>query len=94
MVGEELLVPGDDRFAGLECVKDELACRLDAADDLDHEIDIGVVHDRCGVGREQRLVDGDWTILRDRAHGDAGDLEVEPGALRDVGTASVDELHE
>ena len=46
-VGQQLLVGGDDRLAGLERVEDQLAGRLDAADDLDDDVDVGVVDDRA-----------------------------------------------
>ena len=48
-VGEQLLVGGDHRLARLERVEDQLAGGLDAADDLDHDVDVGVGHDRGGV---------------------------------------------
>ena len=48
-VGEQLLVGGDDRLAAGERGGDQLAGRLDAADDLDDEVDVGVGDD--GVRR-------------------------------------------
>ena len=46
VLGQQLLVAGDDRLARLEGGEDELAGRLDAADELDDEVDVGVVDDR------------------------------------------------
>ena len=40
--GEQLLVAGDHRLARLEGGEDQLAGRLDAADDLDDDVDVGV----------------------------------------------------
>ena len=51
-VGQQLLVAGDDRLARLERGEDELAGRLDAADDLDHHVDVGVDDHARGVERE------------------------------------------
>ena len=49
VLGEQLLVAGDDRLAGLEGGEDEVAGGLDAADELDDEVDVGIVDDRAGV---------------------------------------------
>ena len=46
VVGQQLLVAGDHRLARLQGGEDQLAGRLDAADDLDHDVDVGVVDDR------------------------------------------------
>ena len=50
-VGEQLLVGGDDGLARLQRVEDQRACRLDAADDLDDDVDVGIADDRGGVVR-------------------------------------------
>ena len=51
-VGEQLLVGGDDRLAGLRArSRIELARRLDAADHLDDDVDVGVGDDGLGVVR-------------------------------------------
>ena len=47
--GEQLLVGGDDRLARLQGGEDEGAGRLDAADDLDDQVDVGVGDDAGGV---------------------------------------------
>ena len=45
-VGEQLLVGGDDGLAVGERGEHELARGLDAADDLDDDVDVGVLDDR------------------------------------------------
>ena len=52
VVGQQLLVAGDHRLAGLQRGEDQLAGRLDAADDLDDHVDVGIVDDRGGIGGE------------------------------------------
>ena len=48
---EELLVGRHDRLAGREGGELERARRLDAADQLDHDVDLGVVHEIGELGR-------------------------------------------
>ena len=48
VLGQQLLVPGDHGLARLERSEDQLAGRLDATDELDHEVDVGIVDDRHG----------------------------------------------
>ena len=55
VVGEQLLVAGDHRLAALEGGEDQLAGRLDAADHLDHHVDVGVVDHRRRVAGEHAL---------------------------------------
>ena len=59
-LGQELLVAGDDRLAGLERAEDQLAGRLDAADELDDDVDVGIVDDRPRVGGEDARAAGRW----------------------------------
>ena len=54
-LGDELFVGGDYVLAGLERGFDEGLCRLDAADDFDHDADVRVIQYGVGVGREQRF---------------------------------------
>ena len=54
-VGEQLLVAGDDRLAGLERGRDQLAGGFDAADHLDDEIDVGILDDAHRVAGEHAL---------------------------------------
>ena len=58
-----------------ERVEDELAGRLDAADDLDHHVDVGIGDDRGGVVGEAVEREVDAAVLRCVAHGHPGDLE-------------------
>jgi hypothetical protein len=60
-VGQQLLVRRDDRLAGSEGGGDQLSRRLDAADDLDDEIDVWIGDDSRSVVGEQRRVDLDIT---------------------------------
>ena len=68
--GQQRLVGGDHRLPGLERRPDQLAGRLEPADELDHHVDGRVRHQTGGVGGEQlggdvrsagpaRVVDGD-----------------------------------
>ena len=59
VLGEQLLVAGDDRLARLEGGEDQVAGGLDAADELDDEVDVGVVDDRAGVVGEPVGREGD-----------------------------------
>ena len=61
-VGEQLLVRRDDRLAGGEGGRDQLAGRLDAADDLDDEVDVGVGDDVVGIARQHTRVELDVAI--------------------------------
>ncbi len=53
VVGEELLVAGDDRLTVGQRGQDQFAGGLDAADHLDDDVDVGIVDDRAGVGGER-----------------------------------------
>ncbi len=68
VVGQQLLVGGDDRLARLERVEDELAGRLDAPDHLDDHVDVGIVHDRGGVVGEAVQGQIDPSVLGRVAH--------------------------
>ena len=90
--GEQLLVAGDDRLAGLEGGEDELAGRLDAPDELDDEVDLGVVDDRGRVGGEELRRERDRARLVQVAHGDPSDLEAQARAGLDGGGLGPDQL--
>ena len=88
------LLAGDDRLAGLEGgVEDQLAGRLDAADELDDHVDVGVVDDAGGVVGEHALGEGDGPLLGQAAHGDRGDLERRPvrAAMSSAGCDQLDQ---
>ena len=93
-VGEQLLVAGDDRLAGLERGRDQLAGGLDAADHLDDEIDVGILDDAHRVTGEHPVRQRDAAIAGEVAHGDAGDLEPQAGAGLDRRRLLGDERHE
>ena len=61
-------------------VEDQLPGRLDAADDLDHDVDVGVVHHGGAVAGEDAFGEVDVALARQVAHGDGGDLQAEAGA--------------
>ncbi len=94
VLGEQLLVAGDDRLARLEGGEDQVPRRLDAADELDDQVDVGVVDDRAGIIGEAIGGEGDGSPLGEVAHGDAGDVEVKAGAGGDGGPLGGDQLDE
>ena len=93
-VGEQFLVAGDDRLAGRQRSRDQFACRLDAADHLDHEIDVGIGDHGQRVAGENALGERDAPVARQVADGDAPDLETESGASFDRLRLALDERHE
>ena len=56
--GEQRLVAGDDGLAGAQRRLDELVGRVQAADELDHDVDVVARHQGGGVGADQPGVDG------------------------------------
>ena len=70
-VGQQLLVGGHHRLAGLERVGDQLTGGLDAAEHLDHQVDRGVGDDAAGLGGEDVGGEVDATLLGQAADGDA-----------------------
>ena len=80
MGGDEGLVRGDHGFAGLQGCVDDLAWVVDAADDLDNEVDVVALHQGERVIRQQLGVDSLARAgqVRDR---DAADLQrpADPG---------------
>ena len=83
VVGQQLLVGGHHRLAGAQGGEGQLPGRLDAADDLDHQVDVGVAGHRRGVGGEHAVGQGDATVAGEAAHRHPGHLEADPGALGD-----------
>ena len=61
-VGEQLLVGRDDGLAVLQRGEDQLTGRLDAADDLDDDVDRRIFDDRGCVAGEQAFGIGDGTL--------------------------------
>ncbi len=74
VLGEERLVGGDDRGAVLEGGGDEGAGGLDAADHLDHHVDVAAFDERGGVGGDQGGVDALPDAVR-AADGDPGQFD-------------------
>ena len=93
-VGQQLLVAGDDGLARAQRALDQAAGRLDAADDLHHEVDRGVVDHRLGVGGEQGGVELTGPFLGDRADGHPGQLQLHAAGGGDGGPAFVQQLDE
>ena len=60
--------------------EDQLAGRLDAADHLDHDVDVGVGHHRGAVAGEHALGELDVALASQVAHGHRGDLQPQAGA--------------
>ena len=78
----------DHRLAVGERGADQLARRLDAADDLDDEVDVRIGDDVVGIAGEHAFGDVDVALAGEVAHGNPGDLETEPGpGLDRVGLA-------
>ena len=94
VLGEQLLVAGDHGLAGLEGGEDQLAGRFHPADELDHEVDVGVVDDAGRVGGEEVGREGDRARLGEVAHRDPGDLEAQARAGLDGGALRADQLHQ
>ena len=93
-VGEQLLVRRDDRLAPAESGGDQLTGRLDAADDLHHEVDVGVLDDGDRVVGELGPPDVEVAVAGEVAHGHLGDLEVDARARLDLLGPGGDEGHE
>ena len=84
MPGEQRLVGGDHVLAVLDRLQDQILRDLGAADQLDHDVDVGIAHDRERIGGHlggaaddalgalQILVRDD--LKRDGAAGAAGDF--------------------
>ena len=73
VLGEQRLVGGDDGRAVLEGGGDEGAGGLDAADDLDDDVDVAAFDEGGRIGGDQRGVDA-LAHLGGAADGDAGEL--------------------
>ena len=74
--------------------RDQLPGRLDAADDLDDEVDVRVVDDVEGVAGEDAGAELDVAVARQVADGDPGDLQLDAGARLDLLGLGGDEADE
>jgi hypothetical protein len=90
--GEEELVRGDDVLLGLDGLADRGARRLLAADQLDEDLDLGIVDDLGGARGEELRVDLDQAPLLRLAHGDLLHDHAGAEALFDRGGVVPEEL--
>ena len=73
MFGHDLLVGGDHVFAALDCLEDQRASWLLAADHFDDDVHCWIVEDRPRIG-DQRHLQANAARLGRIAHQHAGDL--------------------
>ena len=83
---EQCLVRGDDVLAPADRVEHHRARGLDAADQLAHDVDIGMAHDDGGIVGEIDTIDAARAVSRaiERARGDPGDADRPSRAARDL----------
>ena len=84
VVGQELLVRGHDRLPVAEGAKDQRPGRLPLPEELADDVDVGIVDDGAGVGREDRGVDRNVSGSPWVPHRDARDPQPAVRAQRDV----------
>ena len=84
VLGEQGLVGRDHAGAVLERGEDQRAGGLDAADHLDHDVDVVAGDQGLGVGGEQVLGQVDVARQAEPAYGDAGQLDRGADARREV----------
>ena len=93
-------VPSSSLFAvttglpAIERVDDERPGRLDAADDLDDDVDVGIADHALGVVGEAVRREREPAVFREVADRDPRDLERHAGARLDHVGVIVDEPHE
>ena len=78
--------------AALQRLEDEAPGRLDAPDDLDHDIDVGVVDHRLGVGGENAGRQYDRAFPGQAVHRHGAEREADAGASLDVVAVAQDQL--
>ena len=81
--GHDGLVRRDDVLAGRKRAQDDLARRRGAADELDHDVDLGVGHHLVPVGGEDAAEPAGLGLLG-AARAYAHDLQVDPEMAREV----------
>src|SRR4029453_17656305 len=75
----------------LEGLEDQPGGGLDAADGLDHEVDVGVAHDLAGLVGEDTVGELDGSLAGHVPHRHPGHLEPQPGAGLDGVALLVDQ---
>ena len=75
VLGQQRLVGGDDAGAVVERGQDQGPGRLDAADDLDDQVDVVAGHESRGVGGQQPLGHVHVTRRVEASYGDADELD-------------------
>ena len=84
VLGEQRLVGGDHVLAAVDRLEHQLACVGVAADELDHDVDVGPRDDGPRGGRELDALERHRAFLREVARPGDLDHDVAPGAPRDL----------
>src|SRR5213594_528533 len=93
VVGEERLVGGDHVLAGTERLQDERARGLEAADQLDDDLDGGIREHARRVGGHRELLDVEALARAGEVYvGDGGEGEPAPGTLLEHRPARLENL--
>ena len=82
--GQERLVAGDHGLAVAQRGLDQLVGGMEAADQLDHDVDVGAADERGGVGADEARVDRRGTGLVGVGHRDPDQLEPDARTGRHV----------
>jgi hypothetical protein len=93
-VRQQLLVGGDDRLAVRQRGRDQFSGRLDAADDLDDQIDARVGHHSVRVAGQHTVGQRHASLAADVAHRHRRDLELQPGSRFDRTLLLAHQLHQ
>ncbi len=84
VLGEQRLVRGDHVLAVVDRLQHQLARRRVAADQLDHDVDVGARDDEARGGHELDALEGDGALLLEIARARHLDDDVAPGTARDL----------
>ena len=82
--GQQRLVARDDRLAVAQGGLDQLVRRVQAPDQLDHDVDVVARDERGGVGADEARVDGRGAGLVRVGDGDPDQLQADAGTGGDV----------
>ena len=83
MLGEQFLVGRHDRLARGQCTEDEASRRLDPADQLDDDVDVGIGDHIVDPGRQDAGREGDGAGRRDVQIGDLAEAQRSAESVRD-----------